>query len=240
MMARATAIIRENLRGLLLLILAFLCPLVAHSSANPQKMKFSSNGKSVRYDLFQGSADGPLLIFLHGAEGPDDSFYREQGQYFSARGYTVLLLHYFDATRTSAATDQNYIVWVQTVRDLVEQCRKNTPNRKIAIVGVSMGAYVALAAGSQGVPVDAMAEWYGGMPAVFSQNIKGMPPLLILHGQRDNFVPVTYAQELINMCRVDHLTCENHIYADQGHGFDDDALKDADGRTNDFFTRILK
>jgi len=239
-MARARAIIREKLRGPLLLILACLCPLVAHSSANPQKMKFSSNGKSVRYDLFQGNADGPLLIYLHGAEGPDDSFYRKQGQYFSARGYTVLLLRYFDTTRTNAATDQNYIVWVQAVRDLVELCRKNTPNRKIAIIGVSMGAYVALAAGSQGVPVDAIAEWYGGMPAVFSQNIKGMPPLLILHGQRDNFVPVAYAQELIQMCRINHLTCENHIYADQGHGFDDDALKDADGRTNDFFTRILK
>ncbi len=239
-MARATAILCGNLRALVLLPLACVCPLVAHSSANPQKMKFMSNGKPVRYDLFQGRADGPLIIYLHGAEGPDDSFYREQGQYFSARGYTVLLLRYFDTTRTNAATDQNYIVWVQAVRDLVQQFRKDNPNRKIAIVGVSMGAYIALGAGSQGVPVDAIAEWYGGMPAVFSQNIKGMPPLLILHGQRDNFVAVAYAQELIKMCRVDHLTCESHIYADQGHGFDDDVNKDADGRTNDFFTKVLK
>ncbi len=239
-MARAAAILRRNLRATLLLLLACVCPLAAHSSANPLKMKFSSNGKSVRYDLFRGSADGPVIIYLHGAEGPDDSFYREQGQYFSARGYTVALLRYFDATRTNAATDQNYMAWVQAVRDMVQQFRKDTPNRKIAIIGVSMGAYVALGAGSQGVPVDAIAEWYGGMPAVFSHNIKGMPPLLILHGQRDNFVPVAYAQELVNMCRVDHLTCESHIYADQGHGFDDDVNKDADGRTNDFFTKVLK
>jgi dienelactone hydrolase len=86
-------------------------------------------------------------------------------------------------------------------------------------MGFSLGASVALSSGSQVIPVDAIAEWYGSLPDVFFFKLKGMPPLLILHGQRDDNIPVVNAQQIIQLCSMKRFTCESHIYPDQGHGF---------------------
>jgi carboxymethylenebutenolidase len=102
-------------------------------------------------------------------------------------------------------------------------------------LGFSLGSSVALAAGSQNIAVDAIADWYGSLPDEFSYQMKGMPPLLILHGERDSNIPVLNAQQLVKLCEMKHLTCEHHFYADQEHGFGGKALEDADRRTLAFF-----
>lgn len=92
-------------------------------------------------------------------------------------------------------------------------------HKKVVLVGYSLGVSVALAAGSQGAAVDGIAEWDGSLPDEFFYHMRGMPPLLILHGERDSNVPVVNAQQLIKLCEMKHLKCENQIYPDQGHGF---------------------
>jgi dipeptidyl aminopeptidase/acylaminoacyl peptidase len=99
---------------------------------------------------------------------------------------------------------------------------------------------VALAAGSQVVPVDAIAEWYGSLPDEFFFRLKGMPPLLILHGARDGNIPIVNAKQLIQLCTMKGFACESHIYSDQEHGFVPPAYDDAVKRTLDFFARRLK
>jgi dienelactone hydrolase len=139
-------------------------------------------------------------------------------------------------------SSQNYAVWAKAVDDLVHECQ-NSPkwsNRKIALMGFSLGASVALAAGSQGVTVGAIADWYGSLPDDFFHNMKGMPPLLILHGQRDVTIPIVNAQQLVRLCGLERFTCESHFYPDQGHGFMAGAIEDADSRTVDFFSRQLR
>jgi dipeptidyl aminopeptidase/acylaminoacyl peptidase len=64
--------------------------------------------------------------------------------------------------------------------------------------------------------------------------------LLILHGAQDTNIPVVNAEQLIKLCGLKQLTCENHIYPDQEHGFTGKSLEDADNRTIDFFARKLK
>jgi dienelactone hydrolase len=86
-------------------------------------------------------------------------------------------------------------------------------------VGYSLGSSVALAAGSQDLSVDAIAEWYGSLPDEFFYQMNGMPPLLILHGERDSNIPITNAQQLVKLCEMKQLTCDHHFYSDQGHGF---------------------
>ena len=100
-------------------------------------------------------------------------------------------------------------------------------------MGFSLGASVALAAGSQRVPVDAIADWYGSLPDSFFEQRKGMPPLLILHGQQDSTIPIVNAQQLARLCEMEH-------YGGEGHGFSDASLKDADQRTLEFLARKLK
>ena len=110
---------------------------------------------------------------------------------------------------------------------------------QIALLGFSLGASVALAAGSQAIAVNAVAEWYGSLPDEFFYQLKGMPPLLILHGQHDDNIPISNAQHIMQLRRMKSFTCENHIYPDQGHGFLPPAYDDAVKRTLEFFSERL-
>lgn len=177
------------------------------------------------------------LILLHGASGPEAIGYRKQAAFFASHGYQTLLLHYYDAARNKAINARNHAAWADAVRDLVDALRQARPDTKIYVVGYSLGASVALAAGSRKLPVEAVAEWYGSLPDKFFHGLQGMPPLLILHGERDANVPVRNAQQLIQLCGIAHLQCASHIYSNQIHGFDETATADADARTLAFFSQ---
>lgn len=227
-------------RSAFTLSLLLLCLSIAHASAT--RGAFISGKKSVEYDVYDEDSKGPILILLHGASGPEVQFYRQQAELFAAKGYTVLVPHYFDASGSSMPNDANYLAWAQAVMDMVRECARKPQwsDRKIALLGFSLGASVALAAGSQRVSVAAVAEWYGSLPDEFVSQLKGMPPLLILHGQRDEIIPVINGQQLVRLCGIAKFTCESHFYSDQGHGFSGSALEDADKRTLDFFSRKLE
>jgi len=223
------------------LLLIILISSYLSFAASTQTERFKSGDQQVAYEVFKEASDGPILIMLHGASGPEIPIYRQQADLFAAKGYTVLFLHYFDASGSSTPSAKNYVLWAKAVADLVKECRNHSEwsGRKIAIMGFSLGASVALAAGSQRVPVDAIADWYGSLPDAFFEQRKGMPPLLILHGNQDRLIPIINAQQLVRLCEMEHYACESHFYADQGHGFTDSALKDADNRTFSFFARQL-
>lgn len=209
----------------------------------PQTADFTSGGRQVSYEIFGAKSSGPLVIMLHGVGGPNLPLYRSLADNLgSQKNYTVLFLHYFDATDTYRASPQNYVAWEKAVSDLIEDCKYNPQwsGRKIAILGFSLGASVALATGSQVPPVSAVVEWYGSLPDEFFYQLKGMPPLLILHGQHDDNIPVSNAQQLIQLCRMKNFTCESHIYPNQGHGFLPPDFDDAVKRTLDFFSRNMK
>jgi predicted esterase len=65
-----------------------------------------------------------------------------------------------------------------------------------------------------------------------------MPRLLILHGARDENIPIINAQQLIKLCEIRRFECESHIYSDQAHGFTGQSLEDADQRTLRFISEI--
>jgi dienelactone hydrolase len=231
-------------RILLTLSIAALCllPVRGHAAKTSKAVKVGSGDGKFVYEVFGGESAGAVLILLHGASGPDSAFYRQQGEYFAGKGFTVWLPHYFDATHGTNPTDEHYESWVNVVRELVAECQKSSAlsQKKIVLLGYSLGASVALAAGSEGVEVSAIAEWYGSLPDEFFYRMQGMPPVLILHGGRDSNIPVANAEQLIKLCGMRQLTCESHIYPEQEHGFSGEAMGDADERTVKFFSRYLQ
>jgi dienelactone hydrolase len=195
---------------------------------------FVSQGRGISYEVF-GSGPASATVIVHGASGPAVMGYRTQAAFFASHGYRTLLVHYYDASRSRTPNTVNYTAWANAVSALVAILRRFDPQQSIYVVGYSLGASVALAAGSQQLPVSAVAEWYGSLPGAFFHSLKGMPPLLILHGQHDQNVQVTNARQLIRLCSMAGFTCASHIYPDEGHGFTGKALADADARTLAFF-----
>jgi dienelactone hydrolase len=231
-----------NFLSRFLIAIAILLFPVSFFAESPQLAHFTSGDRQISYEVFGPASTGPIIIMLHGVGGPQVPLYRGLAQFLATKNYTVLFLHYFDATDNYRASDRNYVAWEKAVSDLVDDCRKNPKwvHRKIALLGFSLGASVALAAGSQARPVDAVVEWYGSLPDEFFYKLKGMPPLLILHGQRDDNIPVANAQQILQLCGMKKFTCESHIYPDQGHGFLPPAYEDAAKRTLNFLSRQLK
>jgi dienelactone hydrolase len=201
----------------------------------------STQQHSMRYEVFGAPSSRSTIIFLHGASGPSVQFYREQAAFFASQGYLVLFPHYFESTKDNVPSEQNYRSWVQAVADLLVEQRSLPGNetRKFGLIGTSLGASVALAAGSQGMPVEAIADWYGTLPDSYFYQFKSMPPLLILHGELDTNLPIMNARQLQRLCDMKNLICEAHFYSDQGHGFAGAALLDAQRRTLIFFAKYL-
>ena len=196
---------------------------------------------TMHYEEYGEPAAPATIILLHGASGPAVPPYRSEAEFFAAHGYYVLLPHFFDVTSSQTPSDANYLAWVNAVADLIAAQRSLPGNgpRKIGLVGLSLGSSVALAAGSQNLPIEAIADWYGSLPDSFFYKFKAMPPLLILHGELDRNIPVSSAQQLQKLCELKQLTCESHLYSDQGHGFSGAALADARQRTLAFFAKYL-
>lgn len=217
-----------------------LCTLASNAVAQvppPAPSAGKSSDRKVTYEIL---GSGPAtIILLHGASGLALPLYREQAALYASHGYRVFLPHFFEATGSASPSSANYQKWVDEVADLVSQARQNEghDHSRVYLVGYSLGASVALAAGSQGVPVTAIADFYGSLPDEFFYKLQGMPPLIILHGERDTNIPVVNALQLLRLCAMRNLTCEKHLYPDQGHGFGPEVLEDADRRVLSFFAQ---
>ena len=204
-----------------------------------QAQSHAAGRKSVSFRQFGDKQSSRCLIVLHGASGPAVPLYAEQAAFFGEHGFHVLMPLYFEATRSAAPNVENERAWVAVVDDFVSQCRKEPATRQVFLMGFSLGASVALAAGSQGAVVDGVVDWYGSLPDEFFSTMTGMPPLLILHGSLDTNIPLMNAQQLVKLCELKDLRCESHFYADQGHGFTGAALRDADERTLKFMSSFV-
>lgn len=224
-----------------LVVLWFLGTLAGSGLIAGETLKHlrSGAGAEIAYEEFGDSQSARCLVVLHGASGPVE-FYEDKAKYFGEQGFHVLTPHYFDATRGSSPSVENYRKWASVTADFVAECRRQGSTKNVYLLGFSLGSSVALAAGSQNAAVDAMADWYGSLPDDFFYSMKGMPPLLILHGERDTNIPVANAQQLVKLCELKQLQCEHHFYADQGHGFEGKALEDAERRTLAFFADHAK
>ena len=199
----------------------------------------SRDGAEIAFDEFGDPQSARCLVLLHGASGPGP-FYQDQAKFFRDKGFRVLMPHYFDATRGQSPSSEHYRKWASVTADFVAECRRQSSTKAVFLIGFSLGSSVALAAGSQNISVDAIADWYGSLPDEFFYQMKGMPPLLILHGDRDSNIPIVNAQQLAKLCELKHLECEHHFYADQEHGFQGAALEDARQRTLAFFAEHAK
>lgn len=215
----------------------------------PLSVTFLSGGRKISAEWFSAAstAPRPAVLMLHGRDGPDRfaHAYRAAAQSLVAHNYHVLFVHYFDATQDDSLFGEagfaNFMAWERAVNDAVSWVgsREAADPARMALLGVSLGAAIALAHAATDLRCRAVIEFYGILPPFALAHLRRLPPTLILHGNRDWVVPVAAAYQLEAFLRARNLPYDIHIYHDQGHGFQGAAGADAMRRTIAFLDRYL-
>jgi pimeloyl-ACP methyl ester carboxylesterase len=126
------------------------------SRVRSQNTIFRSNGKNIRLEVHCGSSTPALpaaVIFLHGLGGESANLpHTDEEKDLAKRGYCVYMPHYLDSTGGISDNPQKqYPIWVKVVEDTASliYSHTGTTNNRIALVGYSLGASVALAVGAK-------------------------------------------------------------------------------------------
>ena len=111
--------------------------------------------------------------------------------------------------------------------------RHNLPPSALALVGFSQGTMMALHVGLRRAISPAAIVGYSGMlvtpkdgPAdVMAAEIKSKPPVLLVHGDRDEVIPVQAMQMAAQGLAALEVPVEWHISPGIGHGIDEEGLR---------------
>lgn len=211
------------------------------------QLSFDSGGKPIRLDAYlPNPSNGPFpaVIALHGAGGGVQGMDRAAGL-LAEQGFAVYVLHYFDRTGTQFADKptilRNFPIWMKTLWDAVSFVEKqpDVDGKRIALLGFSLGAYLSLANASIDDRVQAVVEFFGGLPREMKLFMRRLCPVLILHGEADATIPVSEAYSLQKLLEEKSVPYEIKIYPGAGHGFEGDVWRDAGLRSLRFLQKHL-
>ncbi len=210
-------------------------------------LTFESGGKAIRLDAYIPASNGnpiPVVVALHGAGG-DVRGMNQSATLLAEQGFAVYVLHYFDRTDTESADKatilRNFPIWMKTLWDAISFVGKQpaVDRERIALLGFSLGAYLSLANASIDSRVQAVVEFFGGLPREMKLFMRRLCPVLILHGETDSTIPVSEAYNLQRLLQEKGIPYEIKIYPGTGHGFDSDVWRDAGPRALEFLQRYL-
>jgi carboxymethylenebutenolidase len=214
------------------------------------RSQFLSAGHTIRFEEYRSASSRrlPAVILLHGGDGLwlNGARYRESARMLANQGFDVFLVHYFERTGTHMAftldtIKPNYLSWMGAVRDAITEVseRRGVDGSRIALVGNSLGAALALTVASQDNRVAAVVDVSGMLPEPVLPFVRRMPPTLILHGDSDSIVPVQEARKLERLLRKRGTRYETCIYQGQGHVLTGQAQSDSLRRAARFLRRSL-
>ena len=212
------------------------------------KTKITSGAAQVTLEQFAPKKGGhfPAVIALHGSGGILESSYLQPAEMLAGAGFGVFIPHYFDTTGDlwpdHAACIRDWPIWMEVVKHTLDYTSAQPfidPTRT-ALVGFSLGAYLALSVAGHDERVKAVVEFFGALPEDLNHTIERMPPVLILHGEHDDKVPVAEAHKLEQLLQQHGREYEIKIYQGAGHIFRGFTLMDSAQRTLAFLKRHLK
>jgi dienelactone hydrolase len=217
------------------------------TSVQQSSATFTSEGYPVGIQIFLPQTPGPhpAVIALHGSGGLRDGWAEQPASLLAGRGFAVFVLRYFERTGTVWADDrtirQHFPVWMKTISDAITFAgqQAGVDVSRVALLGFSLGAYLALSVATVDARVKAVVDYFGGLPEELTHEVKPLPPVLILHGEADPVVPVTEAHKLQHLFENTGTPYQMKVYREAGHGFSGFDLLDAGQRTLGFLEKHL-
>lgn len=209
---------------------------------------FNSQNRNIGVVVYEPQRSGsfPALLVIHGSSGPVSSFVGGYAQQLANLGYVVFFVHYFDSSGTGYASVStirtHFVTWMSTLADAISFAERHpkVDNRRIGLLGVSLGGYLSLSLASKDLRVSAVASLMGGMPPKVISEARRMPPTLLPHGEADPVVPVSEAYAVEALLKQLGTKYELKTYPGQGHMFHGMAQMDGLMRTLRFLNRHLK
>ncbi len=191
---------------------------------------FLSGGVPVRMSETEVGAGGrkPAVILLHGAGGSISYWAQRFAPAAAGFGVGVYAPHYFDKTGTERPTramildGEHFPAWLAAVNDAIEHVasRPSIDPDRIALLGVSLGGFLAVAAATANRRLRAVLELSGGVPPGWESRITpSMPPVLVLHGEGDTVVPVAEARKLERLLQSAGVVHQTQIFPGENHWF---------------------
>ena len=115
-----------------------------------------------------------------------------------------------------------------------ELARHQLPQSALALVGFSQGTMMALHVGLRRAMAPAAIVGYSGILVTppeeaeldaFASSIASRPPVLLVHGDRDDLIPVQVLFQAAQGLAALDLAVEWHLSAGLGHGIDPEGLR---------------
>ena len=111
--------------------------------------------------------------------------------------------------------------------------RRGLPPSALALVGFSQGTMMALHVGLRRAVAPAAIVGYSGMlvvpenvdPDAFAAEIKVKPPVLLIHGDQDELIPVQAVFHAAQGLAALDIPAEWHVSSGIGHGIDQEGLR---------------
>ena len=233
--------------GVVVWIFSSLCAAEAGSVAVTLRLP----GGAVQAEVFEpvgSSQRKPVVLVLHGAGGTllDGPEMRRVARRLAEEGNAVYFLHYFERTGTIFALDstmqRHFRAWLETVRDAIPAIQElRSDAAPIGIYGYSLGGFLALLAASDNPRVGAVVEHAGGVWNGQMDRIGRMPPVLMVHGERDRRVPFAkYAKPLLPVLRKHAPVVREKTFPVEGHVFTPAAMMEVRAAAAGFFRAHLR
>ena len=114
-----------------------------------------------------------------------------------------------------------------------ELARRKLPASALALVGFSQGTMMALHTGLRRATAPAAIVGYSGLfvlpnnaePDAVAAEIKSRPPVLLVHGDQDDLIPVEALFHATQALAALEVPTEFHISGGIGHGIDQEGLR---------------
>lgn len=251
-----THLARLFLAPLAALALLSLAVPAAHSAGiEGQKIMLPSKERQVHVTYFRapGDAPRPSALLLHGAGGFDRRIadYNKYAARLAEEGIDAYLVYYYsdlDDKMMSFGVNvfgERYPHWARLVDDLADYLvKQKDSNGKVGLVGFSNGGILATGASTLDPTINASVIYYGTDPWPLGQPAKRFPPLLVLHGDADQVIPVENGKQLAEEAKALGAKVDLVIYPGESHGFGADFQKknavDALNRTATFLKKELE
>lgn len=222
-----------------------------HGAVDVSRDYFESAGERIAVDVFmpRGGAARRAVLVLPGAGGMlfDGPQMRRVARGLAEAGHVACVVHYFNRTRSLIARNdevmvRNFATWLQTVSHAVDWVsQEHAGGEPVGVFGYSLGGFLAVAVGSVNRRVGSVVEQAGGIWHRFHEPAHPLPPVLVIHGRRDERVDFeTNVNHLRRLAQRDGTPLHVLAFDSESHRFSKAALRKAVEAAAEFFSKTLR